>query len=139
MLDDYYEPANSWWDKNWKWFVPTGCVTIIMLLVLFAAEILLGVASILTESDAYKEAMDKVQHNELVVKQLGNPIEKDGMISGNIDADDDSGNCDLEIPIKGPKGAGVLFVTAHKNGKWIFDELSVYVNKTNTEINLLKK
>jgi dipeptidase len=139
MQDDYYQPKKSWWDKNWKWFVPTGCLSIIAIIVLFVSVIILGVSSMMKNSDAYKEAMNAAQHNKQVTEKLGALLEKDGMISGNINVSDNTGNCNLEIPIKGSKGTGVLFVVAHKKVKWKFDELSVYINATDEEIDLLKK
>lgn len=139
MSEDYYQPKKNWWDRNWKWFVPTGCLSLILLFCLFIGGLFYGVTSMMTNSDAYKEAMNKAQHNEIVIQKLGTAIEKDGMVSGSINTSGNSGNCNLEIPIKGSKGTGVLFVVAHKKVKWNFDELSVYVNATDEEINLLEK
>ncbi|PWB23453.1 cytochrome c oxidase assembly factor Coa1 family protein [Flavobacterium sp. HTF] len=139
MQDDDYQPKKNWWDRNWKWFVPTGCLSLIVLFCLFIGGLFYGVTSMMTNSDAYKEAMNKAQHNELVIQKLGSGIENDGMVSGNISTSDNTGNCNLEIPIKGSKGTGILFVVAHKKVKWNFDELSVYVNSTDEEINLLEK
>jgi hypothetical protein len=137
MEDDYYQPRKSWWDRNWKWFVPTGCLSLILLFGLFIGGIFFGVTSMMTNSDAYKQAMYEANHNPEVIQKLGNTIEKDGMVSGSINVSGETGNCNMEIPIKGSKGTGILFVNAHKKVKWKFDELSVYAN--GTEIDLLKK
>jgi len=32
-------PPSNWWSRNWKWFVPTGCLTLILLFSLFLALI----------------------------------------------------------------------------------------------------
>ncbi|QSW89924.1 MULTISPECIES: cytochrome c oxidase assembly factor Coa1 family protein [Flavobacterium] len=129
----------NWWDRNWKWFVPTGCLSLIILFGLFIAGIFFGVTSMMKDSDAYKESIAAVKKNKIVTEKLGNPIETDGMISGSINVSGDKGECDLQIPIKGPKGKGTLFVVAHKRGKWNYEEMSVYVEKTEEEINLLQK
>jgi hypothetical protein len=139
MQDDQYQPKKNWWDRNWKWFVPTGCLSLIVLFGLFIAALFFGVTSMIKDSDAFRNAMYQVQHNETVKQKLGTPIEAEGMTSGSIDVSNNSGNCNLEIPVKGPKGSGVVFVVGHKKVKWIFDELSVYVNATDEEIDLLKK
>lgn len=139
MDNDYYQPKKSWWDKNWKWFVPTGCLSIIAILVVFVGILFFGITSVMENSDAFKGAMDATQHNQLVIEKLGKPIETDGMISGNIETSDSKGNCNLQIPIKGPKGTATLFVVATKKGKWSYSELSVYINNTDEEIDLLKK
>ena len=139
MEDDYVEVRKSWWERNWKWFVPTGCVSILLIFVVFIASIFFGVTSMMTNSDAYKGAMTEAQKNKLVIEKLGTPIEDDGMTSGNISTTNDSGNCNLQIPIKGPKGKATLFVVAEKKGTWKYSEMTVFVKATKEEIDLLKK
>lgn len=139
MEDDYVEVRKSWWQRNWKWFVPTGCVSILLIFVLFIVSIFFGVTSMMTNSDAYKGAMTEAQKNKQVIEKLGSPIEDDGMTSGSINTTNDSGNCDLQIPIKGPKGKATLFIVAEKKGTWKYSEMTVLIKNTNEEIDLLKK
>lgn len=140
MEDDYVEVRKSWWERNWKWFVPTGCVSILLIFVLFIAGIFFGVTSMMTNSDAYKGAMTQVQHNKLVIEKLGTPIESDGMTSGSINTtNNDSGNCNLQIPIKGPKGKATLFIIAEKRGTWKYSEMTVFIKATKEKIDVLKK
>ena len=139
MEDDYVEVRKSWWQRNWKWFVPTGCVSILLIFVLFIVSIFFGVTSMMTNSDAYKGAMTEAQKNNQVIEKLGSPIEDDGMTSGSINTSNDTGNCDLQIPIKGPKGKATLFIVAEKKGTWKYSEMTVLIKNTNEEIDLLKK
>lgn len=139
MGEDYYQPKRSWWDRNWKWFVPTGCLSILVIFGLFIASLFFGITSMMKSSDAYKESMVIVQHNKTVIEKLGEPIENDGMVSGSISTGNDTGHCDLQIPIKGSKGKATLFVTGEKRGKWKYEQMSVYIKKTNEEIDLLQK
>lgn len=139
MEDDYTEVRKNWWERNWKWFVPTGCLSLIILVCLFIGGIFFGITSIMKDSDAYKGAMTEVQHNNLVIEKLGKPIESDGMVSGSINVSNNSGNCNIQIPIKGPKGTGTVFVVANKRGDWKYEELAVYIEATKEEIDLLKK
>lgn len=129
----------NWWDRNWKWFVPTGCLSLIIIFGLFIGGIFFGITSMMKDSDAYKESMIAVKNNKLVVEKLGNPIETDGMISGSISTTNNTGECDLQIPLKGPKGKGTLFIIASKRGKWKYEQMSVYIDKTDEEIDLLQK
>ena len=129
----------NWWDRNWKWLIPTGCLSLLILLGLFIAGVFFGVTSMMKESDVYKEVMTEVQHNKLIIEKLGSPIEESGMTSGNISLSNDIGNCDLQIPIKGSKGEGTIFVTAQKRGTWKYSVKSVYIVATKEEIDLLKK
>lgn len=139
MEEDYVAIRRSWWDRNWKWFVPTGCLSLIVIFALFIAGIFFGVTSMMKDSDAYKGAMTQVQNNKLVIEKLGNPIEDDGMTSGSINITNDSGNCDLQIPIKGPKGKATVFVVAEKRGTWKYSQIVVFIKATKEEIDLLKK
>lgn len=129
----------NWWDRNWKWLIPTGCLSLLILLGLFIAGVFFGVTSMMKESDVYKEVMTEVQHNEVVLEKLGSPIEESGMTSGNISLSNDTGNCDLQIPIRGSKGDGTIFVVAERRGTWKYSVKSVYIVATKEEIDLLKK
>lgn len=129
----------SWWNRNWKWFVPTGCLSLLVLFALFIAGIFFEVTSIIKDSDAYKESITAVQNNKIVVEKLGSPIETDGMVSGSVASTNDVRTCDVQIPIKGPKGKGTLFVVGEKRGKWKYREMSVYIKSTDEKIDLLKK
>lgn len=129
----------SWWNRNWKWFVPSGCLTLLILFGLFIGGIFYEVTSIIKDSEAYKESMTAVQNNKLVVEKLGSPIETDGMVSGNVTSTNDVRTCDVQVPIKGPKGKGTLFVVGEKRGKWKYSEMSVYIENTDEKIDLLQK
>lgn len=140
-MDDSNEliEKRSWWNRNWKWFVPSGCLTLLLLFGLFIGGIFYEVTSIIKDSDAYKESMTAVQNNKFVVEKLGSPIETDGMVSGNVTSNNDVRTCDVQVPIKGPKGKGTLFVVGEKRGTWKYSEMSVYIENTNEKIDLLQK
>jgi hypothetical protein len=106
---------------------------------LFIAGIFFGVTSMMKDSDVYKQTLTEVQHNKVVIEKLGNHIEADGMTSGNISLSNDTGNCDLQIPIKGSKGNGTIFIVAEKRGTWKYSVKSVYIESTKEEIDLLKQ
>ncbi|WP_035648968.1 cytochrome c oxidase assembly factor Coa1 family protein [Flavobacterium sp. ASV13] len=129
----------NWWNRNWKWFVPTGCLTLIVLFALFLVGVFFEVTSIIKDSDAYIESMELVQHNKILIEKLGSPIETDGMVSGTVSAVNDVRKCDVQVPLKGPKGKATLFVVGEKRGKWKYSEMSVYIEKTDEKIDLLKK
>ena len=62
------------------------------------------------------------------------------MISGNISYQNNSGDANFSIPIKGSKGKGRIFVVAHKSGDdWFYEKLYVVIKDTQQEINLLEK
>ena len=118
----------NWWSRNWKWFVPTGCLTLILLFGLFIALIFSVVMGSMKSSDAYKQAVARARANPTVVESLGTPIAEGYFVSGNINVQNDRGNADLQIPISGPKGKAVIYAVAVKSGgQWEFSRLSVAI------------
>ncbi|MHC0440818.1 cytochrome c oxidase assembly factor Coa1 family protein [Flavobacterium sp. 3-210] len=137
--NELIEDKRNWWNRNWKWFVPTGCLSLIVLFALLLVGIFFEVTSIIKDSDAYIESMELVQHNKILIEKLGSPIETDGMVSGTVSAVNDIRKCDVQVPLKGPKGKATLFVVGEKRGKWKYSEMSVYIEKTDEKIDLLKQ
>lgn len=118
----------NWWSRNWKWFVPTGCLTLILLFGLFIALIFGVVMGSIKSSDAYKQAVARARANPTVVESLGTPIAEGYFVSGNISVQNDRGNADLQIPISGPKGKAVIYAVAVKSaGQWEYSRLSVAI------------
>jgi hypothetical protein len=121
-------PHGGWWSRNWKWFVPTGCFTIILLGVAFFVCIFVFAFSMLKSSDAYKTAVTRAKNDDRVVAALGTPIREGMFTSGKINVTGPSGEADIGIPISGPKGKATIYVIGTKSaGEWTFSKLSVQV------------
>jgi hypothetical protein len=129
----------NWFGRNWKWAVPTGgCLLIIILFLVFAGTLFMGVTSIFTDSEPYKEAVANAQTNELVIQVLGEPIETAGMIKGGINYNNGEGHTSLDIPIKGPNGSATLRVVADKYTEvWEYQIMEVIIKETGEIIPLL--
>jgi len=140
-MDDSNEliQSKSWLNRNWKWFIPSGCLTLLVLAALFIGGIFYEVTSVLKDSEAYKESMIAVENNKLVVEKLGSPVETDGMVSGTVTSHNEVPTCDVQVPLKGPKGKGTLFIVGEKRGTWKYSEMSVYIKNTDEKIDLLEK
>jgi Cytochrome oxidase complex assembly protein 1 len=134
-------PANrNWWQRNWKWFVPMGCLGLVMLFATFVGLICVIVFSAMKSSDVYKTALARAQGDPLVMDALGSPIKPGMLMSGSTNVNGASGQADLAIPIAGPKGKGTLYVVATKSaGRWNYSELVVELEKTKKRINLKSK
>ncbi|GAA3600339.1 cytochrome c oxidase assembly factor Coa1 family protein [Flavivirga amylovorans] len=131
----------SWFGRNWPWVLPVGgCLTIIILFALGAGAIFFGVSKIFKSSAPYTYAVERAFENEDVIDFLGEPLETDGIISGNISLKNDEGEADFEIPIAGKNGDGSIIVVANKiNDEWVYEKLYVLIKETKEEINLLDK
>jgi len=116
----------SWWQRNWKWFVPAGCGTLVLLFAVMVGSIFWFATSMMRSSEAYAQAFAAATTHPAVVEALGTPIEPDGFTGGSIETTPSSGNADLKIPIAGPRGNATVYVVAVKQtGRWIMKELVV--------------
>ena len=130
-------PRRSWWSRNWKWFVPTGCLTLMALAVAFVAIIVFVVFGAMKSSDAYKMAVARAKADARVTSVLGTPISEGMFLSGSTNVNGASGESNLEIPISGPKGKAKIYAVATKSGgKWTYSKLTVQVEGGGDEIDL---
>ena len=128
----------GWFGRNWKWFVPTGCLSIILVVVIGASAVVYLAFSAIKSSDIYQESLGKAKSNAAVVSALGEPINAGWQLSGNINVNGNSGTADVKIPISGPKKSGAIYATAiKKQGKWQFSVLEVEIKDEPQRINLL--
>ncbi|MBV9128516.1 MAG: hypothetical protein JO117_10575 [Verrucomicrobia bacterium] len=130
-------PRRGWWSRNWLWFVPTGCVGLLLLLVAFVLMIVSVVFGAIKSSDAYKTALARAQADPRVIEALGTPILAGWAVTGSVNVNPAGGNADLNIPISGPKGAGAIDAHATKdNGAWNYSKLTVQIKNTGDVIDL---
>lgn len=131
-------PNTNWWNRNWKWFVPVGCLSVIILFVAFFALIMTFVFGMMKSSDAYGQALAMARQSPAVVEALGRPIADGYFTSGSINETGPSGNAELAIPISGPKGSGTIYLEARESaGIWTFSKLVVEIDSSGERIDLL--
>ncbi len=131
----------SWWGRNWPWVLPVGgCLTVILLFVFGIGAIFFGVTKAMKNSTPYAYTVELATNHPEVIESLGEPVDTDGMLSGNISLDSNGGSVDFAIPLKGSHGKGSLVVKGEKiDGEWIYEYLYVLIKETNEQINLLDK
>jgi Cytochrome oxidase complex assembly protein 1 len=132
-------PRPDWWKRNWKWFVPLGCFSMVVLFVTFVASVALIVFSAIKSTGVYKDALARAQAHSSVIEALGSPIKEGFLVSGNTNVNGASGEANLSIPISGPNGKGTIYVAASKSlGRWNYSGLVVEIAKTHQRIDLLQ-
>ena len=138
--DIFHEPRKNWWQRNWKWFVPTGCLTLIAVFIIFIVTMFFTVTAMLKDSAPYVDAFESATTNSYVIEQLGEPIEQSAIIQGQISISDTESDADIRIPLEGPKGKGTLHVIGTKsNGKWTYSKMSISIEPAKEVINLLEE
>jgi hypothetical protein len=131
----------DWFGRNWKWFVPSVVLLPVLALGGCGGCLFFGLQFAFKSSDAYKNAVARVQADPVVTAALGSPVEP-GLFtySGNISDAGPIGHAEVVFPISGPKGSGTVYLVADKSGgKWEFKVLEVTLDGTETPINLLDK
>jgi hypothetical protein len=129
----------GWWSRNWKWFVPLGCLTMIGLVVTFVAAIVVIVFGALKSTDVYKDGLARAQKHPAVIEALGSPIDDGLFMSGKTNVTGSSGEADIAVPISGPNGKATLYIVAKKSaGEWTYEQLVVELAKGGQRINLLE-
>lgn len=132
-------PKPGWWARNWKWFVPTGCLAMLLAVVAFGGLMVWSVGKMMKSSDAYAMAIAQAKANPEVIQALGEPIEEGFFVSGSINTAGSSGTASLTCPIHGPKGKGTVYVEAVRfAGTWRFRELKVGLPQRGELLDLLE-
>ena len=130
----------GWWSRNWKWFVPTGCLTFVVIAALLGCAIFFVVTKAMRASDAYQKAFDTAKDDRRVVAALGKPITPGYFTTGSINVSGPSGEAELSIPISGPKGKGTIYLEATKSaGEWTYSKLEVELTESGERIDLKEK
>ncbi|MEP7008822.1 MAG: cytochrome c oxidase assembly factor Coa1 family protein [Acidobacteriota bacterium] len=136
----YPAENKNWWGRNWKWFVPTGCMTLILLVGGCFGSVLMVAFTAMKSSDVYKDALVRAQADPEVVAALGSPITTGFFTSGSINTSGPTGDAAFSIPLSGPKGKGTIQLEAKKSaGEWTFTTLVVDVKNPPQRIDLLAK
>lgn len=130
--------SKSWWDRHWKWVVPSGCLGCLGLIVAFIVGIAFLVFSALTSTDVYRLGVERAQGHPQVIEALGEPVTTGWMLSGSVNVSGPSGDADLSIPLEGPEGTATLYIVANKEaGIWNFTILEVEIEGEAERIDLL--
>jgi Cytochrome oxidase complex assembly protein 1 len=130
-------PKRNWWQRNWKWVVPTGCLTLIIVAVLFSTTVVVLIFSAIRSSDVYRTAVARAKADPRVIEAIGTPVTESWFVSGSTSVEGGSGKSDLSIPIHGPKGEATIYAVATKSaGEWEYSRLVVKIKATGQTIDL---
>ena len=121
----------------WVW-VGCGCGALLIAGAIFVAGIITLVFGSIRSSQPYKDSVARARADARVVEALGTPVETKWWLTGNIQTQNDTGSCDLSIPIYGPKQSATLRVVGQREDRqWRYSEMRV-VPKSGEPIDLLE-
>ncbi len=135
----------SWWQRNWKWFLPTSSMLFIIVIGSLITASIEGnakdYAQAYSDDSLYEKALEKVKANPRVKETLGEiePIDKLAILEGNTKYSDNNNSVETTIRIKGTKTKGKMDISATKNGTgWEYKKINIRVKDPKEEIDVLK-
>jgi cytochrome oxidase complex assembly protein 1 len=129
----------SWFERNWKWFVPLLIVFGVLVLALLVGGLFWSLESMMRSSYAYQLAVERAMESPAVAARLGKPLHIGWLVSGNVNFSGAEENAKLSIPISGPYGKGDIIVVGKKRANhWSFETLEVDVSGQDEPIPLLE-
>ncbi len=106
--------------------MPTGCLTLVVLFLLFVTGMVFLVFGAMKSSDVYKTALARAKADERVRLAIGSDIRASLFVSGSTNVSGGTGQANLAIPISGSKAKGTIYVVAVKAaGEWQYTTLVV--------------
>jgi hypothetical protein len=133
------EPRKGWFARNWKWLVPSGCLTMVVLVFALIAGIVSVVEMSIKSSGAYTQAWAQVQAAPIVSSTIGLPLKQGMFVSGNINTSGDAGDADISFSVSGPKGSGKIYAVSNETGGvWHSETLQLQVDGQSDRIDLLQ-
>jgi hypothetical protein len=113
-------PQRGWWSRNWKWFVPVGCFSLLATCGCCIGGGFLVAMKGIQNSAVYQDAIAKAKSSPQVIEALGAPIEPSWMMELNIRDSETR----IRVPLQGSKSAGTLYVQATQSDRGIhYDRL----------------
>lgn len=138
-LTESFPPPKNWFARNWKWFVPTAILAVMLLFAAFVGSVFALAFGAMKNSEPYQHAMDVATHDPRALQALGTPIRGKWSVSGSVNVTPADGNADLAIPLAGKSRNGTLYVVAKKSaGQWSYQTLELEVEGQAERIELVQ-
>ena len=119
----------NWWSRNWVWFVPAGCLTMLVCLALVVCAFVLLVVGAVKSSDFYRTGVARAKSDARVQAALGSNLHDGMFLPGDTRMNGSSREYEFRIPISGSKGKGTIYLVVAKSaGQYQIDNLSVKTN-----------
>jgi hypothetical protein len=127
--------SSGWWERNWKWVVPVGFLSVVLLLSLAVICLYFLIFGQVRSSEVYVEAMSAARSDAEVCEAIGKPTEDGLFPSFSFYSSGASGYAEFSIPISGPDGSATMYGAAEKSlGDWTFKALIVEVDESGRRI-----
>ena len=142
-MDELIE-HESWWKRNWKWFVPVFGILLLFVVAIGASPMgirISDIAKIYADPYLMDNALMKAHENKEVIGLLGTlePINGMDIMQGIVNYSNNDTTIEIYVQIKGSKGSGRMRVFADWNkNKWKYNNISIISKKLKDPIVVLE-
>ena len=144
MNNDLIE-NKTWWERNWKWFLPTFIVLFLLLSGLLLSSSVDGnitdITQAYSDNSLYEKAIEKAKMNKRVLEVIGEiePIDKLAILEGNAIYSNNHNSVEMSIRVKGNKGRGKMDISAKKiENEWKYTKINIRIKEPKEEIEILE-
>ena len=103
-----------------------GCAIVAALGAIGVVVLVVIVFGAIKSTDVYKNARDRAASDPRVIAALGSPVQAGLFVSGNVHANNGTGDAAIELPISGPNGKGRVHAVATRDSSgWHYSVLTV--------------
>ncbi|MEN1729103.1 MAG: cytochrome c oxidase assembly factor Coa1 family protein, partial [Pseudomonadota bacterium] len=82
--------------RNWKWFVPVGCLGTIVLAAAAVVGFIFLIMGGIQSTDVFQNALAKARANAQLIVAIGEPMDPSFITTGTISTSGSSGEANLE-------------------------------------------
>ena len=143
-MNNEVSEEKNWMRRNWKWFVPS-LVIVVILATVFVATGSVGGASDLAaaykDEALYENAVKQSNRNDKVLEILGTlePVDNMAILEGTVKYSDEKQSVNLTVRVKGNKGKAKMDVVATKKGNaWEYSLIKIRIKAPQQEIIVLQ-
>lgn len=141
-MDNELIIEKSWWQRNWKWFLPASCLFLVCITLLIGTNNgLTDFAQTYADSELCQNAINEANKNDEVIEDLGKlePIDKFAIMEGNSVYSNSGKNVEITVRISGQKGKAKMDISAEKLGEtWNYKIIKIRIKNPEKEILILK-
>ncbi len=133
----------NWWQRNWKWLLPTFILFgIVALVFAFADGNVTDLAQAYSDQDVVQNAIQKANENPRVNEVLGKleVADKLAILEGNAVYSDNGQTVNMTVRISGTKGKGKIDILAKKSSdEWHYQTIQIRLKNSDEKIQVLNQ
>lgn len=110
--------------KSVAFWIVLGCGGLAVVVAGFVAALFFVIMYSMRSATPFQDGLARAKADPRVVEALGAPIEPGWFMSGKISTSGQSGQCDIDVPLKGSKQDGSVHIVGYREGgRWTYTRM----------------